>query len=104
MDFIFQILQISSGLLLILFILLHSPKGDGMAAIGGASQLFSSQKGAEVGLTKITTFLSFLFVYSSLILGFDLAHISGIIITLIVFGLVFLLITFLQKKFFSQEY
>lgn len=40
------IIQIVSALLLIILILLHSPKGDGIAGIGGASQLFSSQKSA----------------------------------------------------------
>jgi len=34
-------LQIASAILSVLLILLHSPKGDGMAAIGAASQLFA---------------------------------------------------------------
>lgn len=37
-------IQIISALLLIVFILLHSPKGDGIAGIGGASHVFTSQK------------------------------------------------------------
>ncbi len=41
------ILQIVSAFLLIVLVLMHSPKGDGIAAIGGASQMFSSQKSAE---------------------------------------------------------
>ncbi len=41
------IIQIASALLLIVLILLHSPKGEGIAGIGGASHLFSSQKSAE---------------------------------------------------------
>ena len=45
--YIIWTIQILSALLLIVLILLHSPKGDGIAAIGGASQLFSSQKSAE---------------------------------------------------------
>lgn len=36
--------QILSALLLIVLILLHSPKGDGIAGIGGASHVFASQK------------------------------------------------------------
>jgi len=68
----FQIIQIFSGLFLILLILLHSPKGDGMAAIGGASQLFSSQKSAESGLNKITTIVAIIFFATSLVLGFGL--------------------------------
>ena len=40
-------IQIISALLLIVLILLHSPNGDGIAAIGGASQMFASQQSAE---------------------------------------------------------
>lgn len=68
----FQIIQILSGALLILFVLLHSPKGDGLAAIGGASQLFSSQKGAEATLDKITAVLAGTFVIVSILLGFGI--------------------------------
>jgi len=67
-----QILQIISGLLLILLVLLHAPKGDGMAAIGGVSQLFSSQKGVEAGLNKVTAIVAAVFILVSLILSFDL--------------------------------
>lgn len=66
----FLILQIISGALLTLLILVHSPKGDGMASIGGASQLFSSQKGAEAGLNKVTTTCAVIFVIASILLGF----------------------------------
>lgn len=65
----FQILQILSGLFLVLLILLHSPKGDGLASIGGASQLFSSQKGAEAGLNKLTAIISGIFILSSFLIG-----------------------------------
>lgn len=68
----FQIVQIASGLLLILLVLLHSPKGDGMAAIGGAAQLFSSQKGVEAGLNKLTTIVSIVFGVTCLLLGVGL--------------------------------
>ena len=68
----FHMAQIISAGLLILLILIHSPKGDGMAAIGGASQVFSSQKGAEAGLNKLTTTVAFVFVISSFLLGFGI--------------------------------
>ena len=56
------VIQMISAVLSVFLILLHSPKGDGMAAIGAASQLFSSQKSTEKGLNKVNTFLSvFLF-------------------------------------------
>ena len=41
------IIQIISAVLLIIMVLLHSPKGDGLGAIGGAANLFTSQKSAE---------------------------------------------------------
>ncbi len=64
-----QFVQIISGLMTILLVLLHSPKGDGMAAIGGAAQLFSSQKGVEAGLNKITTIFASVFIVTSILLG-----------------------------------
>ncbi len=65
----FQIVQIASGAFLILLILLHSPKGDGLASIGGAAQVFSSQKGVEAGLNKLTTGVAVVFALVSLLLG-----------------------------------
>lgn len=66
------IVQIVSALLLIVLILLHSPKGEGIAGIGGASHLFSSQKSAETGLNKITGFISVVFVLCTFLLGFGI--------------------------------
>ena len=43
-----------SAILLTILILLHSPKGDGIGGIGGASHVFASQKSAEKGLNKVT--------------------------------------------------
>jgi len=67
-----QLTQVLSGLLLILLILLHSPKGDGLSMMGAASQLFSSQKGAEAGLTKLTAIIGVIFIAVSLVLGLKL--------------------------------
>jgi preprotein translocase subunit SecG len=64
-----QFVQITSAVLMILLVLLHSPKGDGLASIGGASQLFSSQKGVEAGLNKITAICATVFIVVSLVLG-----------------------------------
>lgn len=68
----FQVIQILSGLITILLVLLHSPKGDGMASIGGAAQLFSSQKGIEEGLNKVTTAFAVIFIVVSILLGFGI--------------------------------
>ena len=66
------ILQIVSAILLIVLILLHSPKGDGIVAIGGASQMFSSQKSAEKGLNKLTAYVSAVFLVCTFLLGFGI--------------------------------
>ena len=69
---LFYSLQIISAILSVFLILLHSPKGDGMASIGAASQLFSSQKSTEKGLNKITYFFVGIFILSTFMLGFIL--------------------------------
>lgn len=66
------IIQIISALLLILLVLLHSPKGDGLANIGGTSNLFSSQKNAESGLNKLTMYIAIIFLVTTLITGFHI--------------------------------
>lgn len=70
----FFILQMITGVLSIILVLLHAPKGDGIAAIGSASQLFSSQKSAEKGLNKVTYVVVGIFVLSTLILGFGIVR------------------------------
>ena len=64
--------QIISALLLIILILLHSPKGDGIAGIGGASHVFASQKSAEKGLNKLTGIISAIFLICTFLLGFGI--------------------------------
>lgn len=49
---------------------MHSPKGDGIAAFGGTSQLFSSQKNAEKGLNKLTMYVAIVFIVCSFILAY----------------------------------
>ena len=68
----FYSMQIISAILSVLLILLHSPKGDGLASIGAASQLFSSQKSTEKGLNKVTYLFVGMFVLSTFMLGFIL--------------------------------
>ncbi len=64
--------QILSALLLIILILLHSPKGDGIAGIGGASHIFSSQKSAEKGLNKLTGIVAAVFIVCTFLLGYGI--------------------------------
>ncbi len=64
------ILQIVSAILLVVLILLHSPKGDGIAGMGGTSQIFASQKSAEKGLNKLTGIIAGIFLVCTFLLGF----------------------------------
>ena len=64
------ILQIVSAILLVVLILLHSPKGDGIAGMGGTSQIFASQKSAEKGLNKLTGIIAGIFLICTFLLGF----------------------------------
>lgn len=58
-----------AAVLLIVLILLHSPKGDGIGAIGGASQMFASQKSAEKGLNKLTGIVCLVFLVCEFLIG-----------------------------------
>ncbi len=59
---IVKIIWMLSALSLTIMVLLHSPKGDGIAAIGGQAQLFTSTKSAEVSLNRITWILTIVFM------------------------------------------
>ncbi len=71
---ILQIIQVVASIFLIILVLIHSPKGDGLASIGGTAQIFSSQKGAEAALNKMTAYIAGTFYVVSFILGYYLAH------------------------------
>jgi preprotein translocase subunit SecG len=61
---------VGSGVLLILSVLLHSPKGDGMgglAASGGS--MFTSARSAEQTLNRITWTLLALFLVLAVVLS-----------------------------------
>ena len=68
------LIQVISAILLIVLVLMHSPKGDGITAIGGASQMFSSQKSAEKGLNKLTYIVAGIFLLCTFLLGFGIIH------------------------------
>lgn len=54
---------------LIVLVLLHSPKGDGIGAIGGQAQLFSSTKSAESTLNRVTWALTAIFLGLTVVLS-----------------------------------
>ncbi|ABD03041.1 preprotein translocase subunit SecG [Synechococcus sp. R55.6] len=69
MEAFFEFLWSASAILLVILVLLHSPKGDGLAGIGGQAQLFSSSKSAEQNLNRITWTVATLFLSISVVLG-----------------------------------
>lgn len=66
---IVQSIWVFSAVGLIILVLLHSPKGDGIAAIGGQAQLFSSTKSAENTLNRVTWTLTVVFLSLTVILS-----------------------------------
>ena len=68
MKVLFIIIQLVSALGLIVLVMLHSVKGEGLGAIGMQARVFSSQKGLESGLNKITATFASIFMLSSFIL------------------------------------
>lgn len=60
------------GLFMVVLILLHAPKGEGMGAIGSSATLFSTKRDAEAGLDRLTWMVATVFMLISLILGFGL--------------------------------
>lgn len=58
-----------SALGLIILVLLHSPKGDGLGALGGQAQLFTSTKSAEVTLNRATWTLTVIFMGLTIVLS-----------------------------------
>jgi preprotein translocase subunit SecG len=71
---VLQVVQLLVSLLLILLVLIHSPKGDGLSGFGGSSQIFSSQKGAEAALNKTTAWAAGIFYLASFALGHYLGY------------------------------
>ena len=64
-----QIIRTVSAVGLIVLVLLHSPKGDGLGGIGGQAQLFQSAKSAEKTLNRVTWALTILFMGLTVILS-----------------------------------
>ena len=61
---------IGTGLLLILLVLLHSPKGDGMGGLAASgSSMFSSAGSAEATLNRVTWICLALFLSLAVILS-----------------------------------
>lgn len=63
------VLQFLSAILLIIAVLLHAAKGEGLGGIGGSARLFGTPKGMEEGLDRITWVLAIIFMAVSVLLG-----------------------------------
>lgn len=57
---------------IIILVLLHAPKGEGLGGIGGGAAMFSGKRGAEAGLDKLTWVFSIAFLICCLLLGFGI--------------------------------
>jgi len=64
-----EILWSISAFGLIILVLLHSPKGDGLGGLGGQAQLFTSTKSAETTLNRVTWTLTVLFMGLTVVLS-----------------------------------
>jgi preprotein translocase subunit SecG len=64
-----QIIWALSALGVIILVLLHSPKGDGIGGIGGQAQLFTSTKSAETALNRVTWTFSVIFLGLTIVLS-----------------------------------
>jgi len=58
-----------ASLAIVVSVLLHAAKGDGVAAIGGQAQLFASQKSAEKNLDRVSWGAVITFILLSAILS-----------------------------------
>jgi preprotein translocase subunit SecG len=66
---ILKTIWVLSAVGLIILVLLHSPKGDGLGGLGGQAQLFTSTKSAETTLNRVTWTLTVLFMSLTVILS-----------------------------------
>lgn len=69
LNFVLESVWAISALGLIVLVLLHSPKGDGLGGLGGQAQLFTSTKSAETTLNRVTWALTVIFMGLTVVLS-----------------------------------
>ena len=62
-------LQFISAAVLIVAVLMHTAKGEGLGGIGGAAKIFGTPKGMEKGLDRVTWACAIAFLSISIILA-----------------------------------
>ncbi len=67
-------IQVISGIVLTVLILLHSAKGEGLGGIGGSASLFSGPSQAEAGLDKLTWAMVAIFMFTSALVGWRIVQ------------------------------
>jgi preprotein translocase subunit SecG len=63
------LLQLISAIALVVAVLLHAAKGEGLGGIGGSARIFGSPKGMEKGLNRITWACAIAFLSISILLA-----------------------------------
>lgn len=66
---VLKTLWLISAVGLVILVLLHSPKGDGLGGLGGQAQLFTSTKSAELTLNRVTWVLTIIFMGLTIVLS-----------------------------------
>ncbi len=66
---VLQVVWLVSAIGLIILVLFHIPKGDGLGALGGQAQMFTSTKSAETALNRAPWLLTILFMGITVILS-----------------------------------
>ncbi len=66
---VLKVIWTLAALGLVIVVLLHSPKGDGLGSLGGQAQLFTSTKSAELTLNRVTWVLTVVFMGLTVILS-----------------------------------
>ncbi|MBN2057454.1 MAG: preprotein translocase subunit SecG [Candidatus Saganbacteria bacterium] len=62
------ILQLISALALVVAVLMHAAKGEGLGGIGGAAKIFGTPKGMEKGLDRVTWACAIAFLSISILI------------------------------------
>ena len=63
------ITQLLAAVALIVSVLLHAAKGEGLGGIGGAAKIFGTPKGMEKGLNQVTWLCAITFLTISIFLA-----------------------------------